>query len=230
MPTGMLSRLSSCLKSGTVATALQLGLPCSPAHGGCRITVLLQVPFHKLHYGQFFETVVLQCLRPVIPPGMPRDYQALMAACWAAEPADRPSAAQVAACLQAMAAERRARLLGQPGSPAAGPSVWEVLQVQPPGKDQDEEQQAAALSSPAGVLASPAGSEGSWHGYVQRGGAEVAPDPGHHHATSAAGEAVQQPAGVPSRAPAVDSRRHDGHIAQHGDDDAGHSHAVRWFV
>ncbi|WIA37005.1 hypothetical protein OEZ86_008242 [Tetradesmus obliquus] len=189
-----------------------------------------QVPFHKLHYGQFFETVVLQCLRPVIPPGMPRDYQALMAACWAAEPADRPSAAQVAACLQAMAAERRARLLEQPGSPAAGPSVWEVLQVQPPGKDQDEEQQAAALSSPAGVLASPAGSEGSWHGYVQRGGAEVAPDPGHHHATSAAGEAVQQPAGVPSRAPAVDSRRHDGHIAQHGDDDAGHSHAVRWFV
>lgn len=189
-----------------------------------------QVPFHKLHYGQFFETVVLQCLRPVIPPGMPRDYQALMAACWAAEPADRPSAAQVAACLQAMAAERRTRLLGQPGSPAAGPSVWEVLQVQPPGKDQDEEQQAAALSSPAGVLASPAGSEGSWHGYVQRGGAEVAPDPGHHHFTSAAGEAVQQPAGVPSRAPAVDSRRHDGHIAQHGDDDAGHSHAVRWFV
>jgi hypothetical protein len=70
------------------------------------LLAVLQVPFARLHYGQFFQTVVLQSLRPVVPPNMLRDYQALMTACWAAEPGDRPSVQQVAACLQAMAAER----------------------------------------------------------------------------------------------------------------------------
>jgi hypothetical protein len=32
----------------------------------------------KLHYGQYFEAVVLRNERPPIPPGMPEDYSLLM--------------------------------------------------------------------------------------------------------------------------------------------------------
>lgn len=34
--------------------------------------------FDKLHYGQFFETVVLQNLRPIVPSSVPQDYEILM--------------------------------------------------------------------------------------------------------------------------------------------------------
>jgi hypothetical protein len=40
---------------------------------------------------QFFETVVLRNLRPMVPAGMPADYQLLMEHCWASDPAARPN-------------------------------------------------------------------------------------------------------------------------------------------
>eukprot|EP00878_Enallax_costatus_P018623 GHUV01019614.1.p1 GENE.GHUV01019614.1~~GHUV01019614.1.p1 ORF type:complete len:911 (+),score=211.03 GHUV01019614.1:148-2880(+) len=65
-----------------------------------------QPAFRKLHYGQFFETVVLRNLRPMIPAGMPADYQLLMEHCWATDPADRPSIDRVLECLRYMIHER----------------------------------------------------------------------------------------------------------------------------
>jgi hypothetical protein len=34
--------------------------------------------FKRLHYGGFYQAVVVQGLRPELPPGMPPDYAALM--------------------------------------------------------------------------------------------------------------------------------------------------------
>lgn len=34
-----------------------------------------EVAFRELHYGQFFETVVLRNQRPLAPPNMPEDYK-----------------------------------------------------------------------------------------------------------------------------------------------------------
>jgi hypothetical protein len=195
------------------------------------LAVLLQVPFGRLHYGQFFETVVQRSLRPVVPPNMPRDYQALMTSCWAAEPAHRPSAQQVVDCLQAMAAERQARLSGQPGHPTATQSVWQILRLQPP--DAAEEQPVGASSAEFAV-GSPTGSEGSWHGFVQRDGAaasEVVPEPAAHHSSSnmhVAAAEQQRPTAVQGNAAAASSHRHGDHPGHHGYDDA--PHAQSWFV
>lgn len=51
---------------------------------------------------QFYDYVVLQHLRPIVPPDMPADYELLMEACWAAAPADRPSTMRLLDCLDAM--------------------------------------------------------------------------------------------------------------------------------
>lgn len=68
--------------------------------------------FQRLqHPGQFFETVVLNDLRPVIPQGMPADYQLLMQHCWATEPAARPSISRVLECLRYMISERQQQQL-----------------------------------------------------------------------------------------------------------------------
>jgi hypothetical protein len=34
-----------------------------------------EIAFRELHYGQFFETVVLRNQRPPVPGGMPEDYR-----------------------------------------------------------------------------------------------------------------------------------------------------------
>lgn len=34
-----------------------------------------EIAFKDLHYGQFFETVVLRDQRPPVPPNMPEDYR-----------------------------------------------------------------------------------------------------------------------------------------------------------
>jgi hypothetical protein len=36
--------------------------------------------FKGLHYGGFYQAVVVDGLRPALPPGMPQDYAALMQA------------------------------------------------------------------------------------------------------------------------------------------------------
>eukprot|EP00775_Hariotina_reticulata_P003313 gene3313-3589_t len=65
-----------------------------------------QQAFKKLQYGQFFETVVLRNLRPMIPQGMPADYQLLMEHCWATDPQDRPTVDRLLEFLAYMVSER----------------------------------------------------------------------------------------------------------------------------
>jgi hypothetical protein len=55
---------------------------------------------------QFYDYVVLQHLRPIVPAVMPADYELLMEKCWAASPDDRPSIVRVLDCLDAMIEER----------------------------------------------------------------------------------------------------------------------------
>lgn len=69
-----------------------------------------QAAFDKLHYGQFFETVVLRKLRPCVPAGMPADYALVMCQCWAADPAERPSVSVLRACLELMLQDRQHRV------------------------------------------------------------------------------------------------------------------------
>lgn len=64
-----------------------------------------EVAFQALHYGQFFETVVLRGLRPEVPGHMPDDYQLLMERCWASEPGDRPTVTLLLECLELMIGE-----------------------------------------------------------------------------------------------------------------------------
>lgn len=88
-----------------------------------------QEAFSKLLYCQFYEVVVLQDVRPLLPPPevMPEDYQVLMQHCWATAPCDRPSAAHVAEVLRFMIADRKVALVSQLG--AAGLSILPSLQA-----------------------------------------------------------------------------------------------------
>eukprot|EP00775_Hariotina_reticulata_P002668 gene2668-2968_t len=68
--------------------------------------------FRKLqHVGQFYETVVLHNLRPLVPQQMPADLRLLMEHCWATDPASRPSADRVVECLRAMVQDRQQKLV-----------------------------------------------------------------------------------------------------------------------
>ncbi|WIA16690.1 hypothetical protein OEZ85_013348 [Tetradesmus obliquus] len=69
-----------------------------------------EVAFRELHYGQFFEYVVLRDLRPKVPPSMPEDYRLLMERCWSTNPADRPSSKMVCECLALMLTDRQQAL------------------------------------------------------------------------------------------------------------------------
>lgn len=60
---------------------------------------------------QFFETIVVNDLRPVVPPTMPQDYTTLMEHCWATDPTERPTTQQLIDCLQHMAVLRRQALV-----------------------------------------------------------------------------------------------------------------------
>eukprot|EP00882_Tetradesmus_deserticola_P015237 GHRQ01016228.1.p4 GENE.GHRQ01016228.1~~GHRQ01016228.1.p4 ORF type:complete len:103 (+),score=53.17 GHRQ01016228.1:592-900(+) len=66
-----------------------------------------EVAFKELHYGQYYEQVVLRNSRPPLPPHMPQDYSLLLTSCWAADPAERPSIAAVLDCLKLLIQERQ---------------------------------------------------------------------------------------------------------------------------
>uniref|UniRef100_A0A383WIW4 Protein kinase domain-containing protein n=1 Tax=Tetradesmus obliquus TaxID=3088 RepID=A0A383WIW4_TETOB len=66
--------------------------------------------FRNLHYGQFYNAIVVQGARPPVPPDMPSDYALLMQRCWAAEPGERPGISNLLQCLDPMIKERRKRL------------------------------------------------------------------------------------------------------------------------
>eukprot|EP00775_Hariotina_reticulata_P012508 gene12508-12642_t len=69
-----------------------------------------EVPFRELHYGQFFEMVVLRDRRPKVPVNMPDDYRLLMEQCWTTSPTDRPSACTVLKCINLMITDRQSCL------------------------------------------------------------------------------------------------------------------------
>uniref|UniRef100_A0A383VEV7 Protein kinase domain-containing protein n=1 Tax=Tetradesmus obliquus TaxID=3088 RepID=A0A383VEV7_TETOB len=62
--------------------------------------------FKELHYGSFYQAIVLQGLRPAMPAGMLQDSAALMRQCWAAKPGDRPTADQLLDAIDALIAAR----------------------------------------------------------------------------------------------------------------------------
>lgn len=47
---------------------------------------------------QFYETVVLRNLRPLVPQGMAADYSLLMQHCWASDPLQRPNVDRYSCC------------------------------------------------------------------------------------------------------------------------------------
>lgn len=107
-----------------------------------------QAAFDKLHYGQFFETVVLRKIRPCVPAGMPPDYELLMRQCWAAEPAERPSVAVLVRALQLMVDSRQERVQAAAATLAAAAGG-------DPSASNGHQQTAAAVP-PAGVDLLPA--------------------------------------------------------------------------
>eukprot|EP00775_Hariotina_reticulata_P013655 gene13655-13778_t len=60
--------------------------------------------FKGLHFGQVCHAVVTENARPEIPGDMPTDYRQLMERCWAREPYQRPTMAQVLETLQQLLA------------------------------------------------------------------------------------------------------------------------------
>lgn len=111
-----------------------------------------QNAFEKLqHPGQFYESVVLADLRPVIPPGMPADLQILMEHCWSSDPAARPSIDRVLQCLEFMVSERQQLPAaggagGGVGTPSASAPMPSLLTSQPLRKQQHWWQQPQFLS------------------------------------------------------------------------------------
>eukprot|EP00878_Enallax_costatus_P018455 GHUV01019427.1.p1 GENE.GHUV01019427.1~~GHUV01019427.1.p1 ORF type:complete len:578 (+),score=131.42 GHUV01019427.1:188-1921(+) len=147
-----------------------------------------RVAFEKLHYGQFFETVVLQNLRPIVPQSMPMDYQLLMKKCWAAEPTDRPTIKQVLACLDAMIKDRQHKVqqnsnVSQSSVAAADlPSrevvhaICQILDILAPLTQQHTEPHSPLPGHSGEVLGSPkADNSAGWMGFVQLGNCSRSP-------------------------------------------------------
>uniref|UniRef100_A0A383VBH1 Protein kinase domain-containing protein n=1 Tax=Tetradesmus obliquus TaxID=3088 RepID=A0A383VBH1_TETOB len=65
--------------------------------------------FKRLHYGGFYQAVVVAGQRPALPPGMPPDYAGLMQQCWAGAAAERPSADQLVEAVGALIAARESQ-------------------------------------------------------------------------------------------------------------------------
>lgn len=107
---------------------------------------------------------MLNDMRPNVPEDMPRDYSMLMLACWATNPADRPTADRVLEVLQLMVQERQALL-----AEAQHHGVW--LQGEGQGDDMAVHPHPASEGSHAQGAHS-AGSAGSArHGREVGGGA-----------------------------------------------------------
>lgn len=104
-----------------------------------------QEAFGKLLYGQFFETIVVNDLRPVVPPSMPQDYTTLMEHAWATDPSERPTAQQLVECLSHIAGSRIAAL--QAGAVAvSNPAAAAAAQTAAPVTHKSAEE---LLSNPA---------------------------------------------------------------------------------
>ena len=54
-----------------------------------------QLPYDGMKQSQIIASVLMENLRPKMPPGVPRNLEALMTECWARDPSQRPSFAEV---------------------------------------------------------------------------------------------------------------------------------------
>eukprot|EP00879_Flechtneria_rotunda_P029303 GHRR01031647.1.p2 GENE.GHRR01031647.1~~GHRR01031647.1.p2 ORF type:complete len:116 (-),score=42.93 GHRR01031647.1:31-378(-) len=79
-----------------------------------------QSAFPDLHYGQFFDAIVLRHQRPQPPASMPPDYVQLMRQCWAADQTERPSVDQLLQALNAMIVQRQMQSQGQHKTASSG--------------------------------------------------------------------------------------------------------------
>ena len=82
---------------------------CHPSHSGCLATppsptphtvwelLTCEKPFRGLLEYDLVTGVCDKGLRPIFPPGSPASYATLAQQCWANDPAQRPTAAQVCA-------------------------------------------------------------------------------------------------------------------------------------
>jgi hypothetical protein len=82
--------------------------------------------FEGQHLGQVCSAVVVRDERPPVPADMPRDYAALMQACWVREPEERPGMSAVRDRLRAMRAAM------------SDPQAW-LAQEQQPARQHGED-------------------------------------------------------------------------------------------
>ncbi|KAF8058450.1 STY13 [Scenedesmus sp. PABB004] len=117
--------------------------------------------FSKLSYGQFFQVVVLQDIRPLPPADMAHDYATLIAHAWATDPSDRPTMVEVIEALEHCVRVRTGEPQG--GAPPAPPAL--LLRTPPARHAWAVREQAPPAGPPAG-RAVPAAADGSTHSAV----------------------------------------------------------------
>ncbi|RZC58865.1 hypothetical protein C5167_006163 [Papaver somniferum] len=61
-------------------------------------------PYDDLHYGAIIGGIVSNTLRPAVPESCDADWKSLMERCWSADPAERPSFAEIVNQLRIIAA------------------------------------------------------------------------------------------------------------------------------
>jgi serine/threonine protein kinase len=83
-------------------------------------------PYEGLPTATVFYRVAIEGARPEVPDGMPAEYAGLMTACWASDPAARPTFRQVYARLTPLAASAReaARSARAGGGGGGGMGSW----------------------------------------------------------------------------------------------------------
>lgn len=70
-------------------------------------------PYASMHYGAIIGGIVTNTLRPVVPTWCDASWRSLMEACWAADPAERPTFSEIASSLRAMDVNLNAKVQGR---------------------------------------------------------------------------------------------------------------------
>jgi hypothetical protein len=122
--------------------------------------------FGGLHFGEVYQTVAIEGRRPPPPAGAPEGYSLLMRACWAADPAERPSFAAVVPCLDLLQREAAAAagmaplpvpVAALPAPPPRGalppPASTSPAPIAERREEEEAEQRRQMVRGPAGAAA-----------------------------------------------------------------------------
>lgn len=86
-----------------------------------------QIPYGTMQPMQVAVAVMSKGLRPKLPADMPRKYKKLTTACWAHDPQNRPSFAQILVALReimrSLAVSPEPTFLGDAAAPASPPAT-----------------------------------------------------------------------------------------------------------